>query len=312
VVQATLWAVGVGLFFALNVGYSPKIALDVALATGLGGLCTSALGFLLAEWLLRPITTLALTHGGPDTPAVPGVVSRVVWAWTVGTGLPLAGAGLALLSRGATDALTDDTPTLLLIIVAVLASLGTMLLLARSIAAPTGAVRRAVQAIGDGDMDIDVPVTDAGEIGRLQSAVNDMAAGLRQSERLQDLFGRQVGPDVARQALARGVELGGESLDVAVLFVDLNGSTAFASGHAPAEVVDLLNIFFRVVVEVIDEHAGVINKFAGDGARSSPTRRRARRQTDRCWHRHLRRHGRRRQCRRREPLRVHRHRRPGQ
>jgi adenylate cyclase len=153
VVQATLWAVGVGLFFALNVGYSPKIALDVALATGLGGLCTSALGFLLAEWLLRPITTLALTHGGPDTPAVPGVVSRVVWAWTVGTGLPLAGAGLALLSRGATDALTDDTPTLLLIIVAVLASLGTMLLLARSIAAPTGAVRRAVQAIGDGDMD---------------------------------------------------------------------------------------------------------------------------------------------------------------
>jgi adenylate cyclase len=266
VVHATLWAVGIVLFFALNVGYSPKIALDVALATALGGLFTTALGFLLAERLLRPVTTLALRFGGPDTPAVAGVVSRVVWAWTVGTGVPVAGVGLALLGRGTADRLTDDTPALLLLIVAVLVSLATMLLLARSIAEPATPIRRAVRAMADGDVEVTVPVTIAGEIGRLESAVNDMAASLRESKQLQDLFGRQVGIDVARQALARGVELGGESHDIAVLFVDLNGSTAFASEHAPLEVVSLLNIFFRVVVDVVDEHGGVINKFAGDGA----------------------------------------------
>jgi adenylate cyclase len=266
VVHATLWSLGVGLFVALNVGDSARIALQVALAAGLGGLFTCALGFLLAERLLRPVTTRALAHGGPDAPAVPGVVSRVVWGWAVGTGVPLLGVGMALLSRGRVERLTDDTAALLLLVVALLASLGTMLLLARSIAAPSGPIRRAVRAIAAGERDVAVAVTDAGELGRLQAAVNEMAAGLRASERLQDLFGRQVGPEVAAQALARGVELGGESREVAVLFVDLNGSTAFASSHRPAEVVELLNTFFRVVVDVIDDHGGVVNKFAGDGA----------------------------------------------
>jgi adenylate cyclase len=169
-------------------------------------------------------------------------------------------------SRRTTEHWVDETPALLLLALALLASLATMLLLVRSIAGPAAALRQAIRTIAEGDTNVAVPMTDAGEIGRLQATVNEMASGLRASERLQDLFGRQVGADVAGQALARGVELGGESRQVAVLFVDLNGSTAFASGHTPAEVVDLLNTFFRVVVDVVDTHGGVINKFAGDGA----------------------------------------------
>ena len=53
--------------------------------------------------------------------------------------------------------------------------------------------------------------------------------GLRERERLRDLFGRQVGADVAREALERGVELGGQARRISVLFVDVIGSTSLAA-----------------------------------------------------------------------------------
>ena len=266
VVHATLWWVAVVLFLALNAGYSWALARDAALAALLGGLFTCATGYLLAERLLRPVTVKALASGQPEPAAAPGVVTRVVWAWAVGAGVPILGAGLAVVLRGAADDLAKSTPTLVLLGIGLLASFASMLLLARSISAATGPVRTAIRAVTAGDTNVTVPVSDAGEIGQLQHAVNEMTHGLHERERLRDMFGRQVGPDVAEQALARGVELGGESRDVALLFVDLDGSTAFASEHRPEDVVELLNTFFRVVVDVIDEHGGLVNKFFGDGA----------------------------------------------
>lgn len=266
VVHAALWTAGVGLFVAVNVGYSAAIARDAALATALGGLLTCALGYLLAERLLRPVTRLALAGRGSAAPVGPGVMARMVWAWAVGTGVPLCGAGVAVWIRGGAHALADDGPVLFLTAAGVLAGLASMLLLARSVAAPIAALRRAVRRVEAGDTTVEVPVFDAGEVGQLQSAVNDMVRRLAESDRIRDIFGRQVGPDVAREVLDRGIELGGETRRVAVLFVDLDGSTAFASRHSPAEVVELLNTFFGVVVEVVAAGGGVVNKFAGDGA----------------------------------------------
>ena len=111
-----------------------------------------------------------------------------------------------------------------------------------------------------------MPVYDASEVGRLQSGFNAMVEGLRERERMRDLFGRQVGDDVARLALERGAELGGEVRDVAVLFVDVVGSTELAVTVDPQEVVRRLNAFFGVVIDVVQEHGGWVNKFEGDAA----------------------------------------------
>ena len=93
-----------------------------------------------------------------------------------------------------------------------------------------------------------------------------MVGGLRERERIHDLFGRHVGEDVARAALEQDVELGGETREVSVLFVDIVGSTTLASEREPDEVVELLNSFFAVVVEVVRDHGGWVNKFEGDAA----------------------------------------------
>jgi len=138
---------------------------------------------------------------------------------------------------------------------------------ARAVADPIRSVRREMRRVEEGDLGAHVAVYDGAELGRLQAGFNRMVVGLRERERLRDLFGRQVGRDVAQVAVAADeVRLGGELRRVAVLFVDLVGSTALAARCPPAEVVALLNRFFTVVVDVVEEHGGWINKFEGDAA----------------------------------------------
>jgi adenylate cyclase len=169
---------------------------------------------------------------------------------------------------GIIDASSDRVATTAVTLggVALVIGLAAMALTARSLADPLKAVRRAVRQVQDGEDGAEVDVYDGSELGLLQAGFNRMVEGLRERERLRDLFGRQVGEDVARQALERGITLGGEELEVAVLFIDLVGSTELAHQRPPAEVVELLNDFFHVVVEVVDGESGSVNKFVGDAA----------------------------------------------
>jgi adenylate cyclase len=141
-----------------------------------------------------------------------------------------------------------------------------MIVTARSISDPVVEVSAAMAELQAGHAEITVPVYDGSEIGRLQYGFNQMVAGLAEREKLSDLFERRVGEDVARQALDRGVTLGGEIREVAVLFVDLVGSTYLVRTWPPDEVVAMLNNFFEIVVEAVGEHGGYVNKFTGDAA----------------------------------------------
>jgi adenylate cyclase len=93
-----------------------------------------------------------------------------------------------------------------------------------------------------------------------------MLEGLRERDRLADLFGRHVGVDVAKRAIENGVALGGSLREMSILFVDMIGSTTLAVRRPPDEVVELLNAFFGVIVSVVEENHGSINRFDGDGA----------------------------------------------
>lgn len=117
-----------------------------------------------------------------------------------------------------------------------------------------------------GDLDTSVPVDSAGEVGLVQAGFNQMVAGLREHQQLRDLFGRHVGEEVARRALAEGVRLGGERPQVSVLFVDLIGSSVMARERTPENVVATLNRFFAAVVDSVAAEGGWVNEFEGDGA----------------------------------------------
>jgi adenylate cyclase len=151
-------------------------------------------------------------------------------------------------------------------VVAFAAGLLATVLVSRAIADPVTAVRTALERVERGDLAARVEVDDGSEVGRLQAGFNRMAEGLGERERIRDLFGRQVGRDVARAALRNGTRLGGEERVVGAVYVDLVGSTSIAMVMPATEVVRLLNRFFRVVVEVVEAERGLVNKFEGDAA----------------------------------------------
>ncbi|MEJ7633290.1 adenylate/guanylate cyclase domain-containing protein [Aeromicrobium sp.] len=135
---------------------------------------------------------------------------------------------------------------------------------ARAVVGPIAAVQSALFKVGEGDFDVEVRVDDGTELGLLQSGFNEMVQGLRERERIRDLFGRHVGQAVATAATSGDVELGGQTLDVSVLMIDLVGSTTYAATREPGEVVAMLNRFFTVIVEEVDRREGLVNKFMGD------------------------------------------------
>ena len=137
---------------------------------------------------------------------------------------------------------------------------------AHSVADPVLSLREALNGVESGDFDQQVQVFDGSELGLLQAGFNRMTAGLREREEMRELFGRQVGTDVAKAAMERGTDMGGETREVAVLFTDVIGSTPLATERSPHDVVEILNEFFSVVIEVVEEHGGFVNKFEGDAA----------------------------------------------
>jgi adenylate cyclase len=190
--------------------------------------------------------------------------------YTLGSGVPVLGVTLvgAGVLTGVIDASSDRLARTALLLggVALVVGLAVMALTAQSLADPLEGLRGALRRVQRGEDDAHVDVYDGSELGLLQAGFNRMVDGLREREELRDLFGRQVGEDVARQALDRGITLGGEELEVAVLFIDLVGSTELAHQRPPGEVVELLNDFFCVVVDVVDDEGGSVNKFVGDAA----------------------------------------------
>jgi adenylate cyclase len=269
-IDALAWVAAGALFGVINsFVFSPGTGALILGTIWLGGETTCALDYLLYERALRPVTACALAARPGRACLAPGVRARLGMAWSLGTGVPLLGllvVGVAGLARPHVHAGDIAAAVLFLSAVAWVAGLLVIQLAAKAISDPLLALRRGLDEVERGDLEAHVEVDDGSEVGLLQAGFNHMAEGLRERERIRDLFGRQVGEDVARLALSQGVRLGGEEREIAAVFIDMAGFTPLALAVAPAEVVRLLNRFFRVVIEVVEAEHGMVNKFEGDAA----------------------------------------------
>ena len=145
----------------------------------------------------------------------------------------------------------------------------TALMLSWLIAKPIDQMRAAADAVSRGNLDVDVGPAGAAradEFGRLLSEFDQMVRQLREKEKLRQTFGLHVGKRAAEQILAHDPGLSGIEQEIMVMFVDMRSWTARASVSAPADVVEVMNDFFRVTVRVVEEqHRGMVNKYLGDG-----------------------------------------------
>lgn len=86
------------------------------------------------------------------------------------------------------------------------------------------------------------------------------------SEFLKKTFGRYLSTEVMNSLLENpsALELGGELRDVTIVMSDLRGFTAITERIKPEQVIKMLNSYFEIMMEVIQQYSGTINDIIGD------------------------------------------------
>jgi adenylate cyclase len=268
-VDLVLWGTGTvvltTLFGMVNSLFIPRFLLVVSFC----GVLVSTGSYLLAEFALRPVAAQALEAGPPPRRFSAGIMGRTMVVWFLGSAVPVIGIMLLALIELVLRNLTQTQFAVGVVMVSLAGLIfGCVLMwiLAWLTATPVRVVRAALRRVERGDLRGDLVVFDGTELGELQRGFNTMVDGLRERERVRDLFGRHVGREVALAAERERPQLGGEERHVAVVFIDIVGSTKLVTSQPPAKVVAVLNRFFAVVVEEVDRHCGLVNKFEGDAS----------------------------------------------
>ncbi|HPB30689.1 MAG TPA: adenylate/guanylate cyclase domain-containing protein, partial [Candidatus Sumerlaeota bacterium] len=96
--------------------------------------------------------------------------------------------------------------------------------------------------------------------------------GVKEGERrkVRSIFLKTVSPRIGEQILRDfdNVAIWGTRKIVTIMFVDIRGFTSLAESLSPMELVDLLNVYYDTVSDIIFRHDGVVNKFIGDAVMS--------------------------------------------
>ncbi|KAA5604796.1 adenylate/guanylate cyclase domain-containing protein [Roseospira marina] len=140
------------------------------------------------------------------------------------------------------------------------------LLLARSIARPVVRFARFARAVAAGDLSQDPPRSRSWirEYHEADNAVRSMIQGLRERERVRNLFGKYVPEEVARRLLAQDAKARADEIEATVLFADISAFSTLTQALGPEPTVRVLNAYFSVMVDILEQHGGVVTQFQGD------------------------------------------------
>ena len=154
--------------------------------------------------------------------------------------------------------------SLLIFLVAIVIFAVAIVRTSRSVTSPITRLSAAAESVSKGQLDITLPVSSKDEIGILTRTFNEMTQGLVEKERVRNLLGKVVSPEIAKKLISEKIEVAGEQRNITVLFCDIQGFTSLSETKPPKEVLHSLNLFFSQVSQIIESNGGVIDKYIGD------------------------------------------------
>ncbi len=128
---------------------------------------------------------------------------------------------------------------------------------------PIRRLARGMNKVKEGDLDTVVEPSTRDEIGMLTATFNDMIKGLRERLHLSKYVGSHT-LDMVSRAGSKEVALGGSRENLAVLFSDIRGFTAYSENRDPEQVISMLNRYLGFQAEIVEEYHGSVDKFVGD------------------------------------------------
>ncbi len=137
-------------------------------------------------------------------------------------------------------------------------------LVGSSVANPLRQMLRVVDRVRKGDYSPRIQVVSNDEIGVLGDAFNEMIHGLSERERLRNMFGKYVNPEIRDEILSGRIPLEGERRDATMMFTDLRSFTPFVESNQPEVVIAGMRSYFTAMHRVIRQYRGVVLQFVGD------------------------------------------------
>ena len=87
----------------------------------------------------------------------------------------------------------------------------------------------------------------------------------RLRDQQKELVRRFATSEVAQDLEQSGFALGGRHVRGSVMFSDIRGFTALVESQPPEETIELLNAYYALMFDAINDHGGVVNQMIGDG-----------------------------------------------
>jgi adenylate cyclase len=134
----------------------------------------------------------------------------------------------------------------------------------RKVVKPVKSLQTAFRRVAAGDYNVVLEPASKDEIGDLVNRFNLLVGELKEKALMKSNFGKIVPPEIVERMLASDFTRESEVVRVTVLFCDLRGFTAMSENLPPSMLVGLLNQYFTAMVEIIESHGGMVDKFVGD------------------------------------------------
>ena len=134
----------------------------------------------------------------------------------------------------------------------------------RRLLRPLELLLASVRRVDAGDLEAHTPVVSDDEIGVLTVQFNQMVDHLREKERLRETLGIYVPARVADAIAKNDGAVRPQKRTATVLFTDIENFTRIAEDMAPEDVMAMLNDYFSLVVDIVEDHGGTVTQFQGD------------------------------------------------